>query len=131
MVTPKKNLEFERPPIAEIVLSVHFEQLDSLLAPHFGVIWQEFKNDQFGQMIEQQPVPPVIEKFPKPPGGEAQVNVSTIPTLPRIWFIENNNNRILQVQRDRFTYNWRKIDSEQRYPGFSSVMGSNGTLVIY
>ena len=124
MVTPEKNLEFERPPIAEIALSVHFEQLDGLLAPHFGDIWQEFKNDQFGQIIEQPLVSPIIEKFPNPPGGEPQVNFGSIPILPRIWFIENNNNRILQVQRDRFTFNWRKIDGGQQYPGFSSVFES-------
>ena len=121
MVTPEKNLEFERPPIVEIALSVHFEHLNGLLAPHFGDIWQEFKNDQFGQIIERLPVPPTIEKFPSPQVGEAQVNVGNIPILPRVWFIENNNNRILQVQRDRFTFNWRKIDGGQQYPGFISV----------
>ena len=121
MVTPEKNLKFEHPPISEIALSVHFEQLNGLLSPHLGVIWEEFKNDQFMQIIEQPPVQPIIEKFPNLPGGEARLNVSNIPVLPRIWFIENSNNRILQVQRDRFTFNWRKIDSEQQYPGFSSI----------
>lgn len=121
MVAPEKNIEFEQPPIAEIALSVHFEQLDSLLAPHFWGIWEEFRGDQFVNIIEQPPVPPTIERFPSPPGGETQVNVGNIPILPRIWFIENNNNRILQVQRDRFTFNWRKIDGGQQYPGFSSV----------
>ena len=42
MVTPEKNLKFEHPPISEIALSVHFEQLNGLLAPHLGVIWEEF-----------------------------------------------------------------------------------------
>ncbi len=120
MVTPEKNLEFERPPIAEIVLSVHFEELNGLLAPHFGVIWEEFK-EQFVHIIERPLVPSVIEKFPNQPGGETQLNVGNTPILPRIWFIESSHNRILQVQRDRFTFNWRKIDGGQQYPGFSSV----------
>ena len=121
MIAPKKNLEFERPPISEIALSVHFEELNGLLIPHFGEIWQEFQTDQFEQIVEQPPVSPIIEQFPNPPSGEPQVSFGSTPILPRIWFIENNNNRLLQVQRDRFTFNWRKIDSGQQYPGFSSV----------
>ena len=124
MITPKKNLEFARPPIDEVVLSVHFQYLNGLLSPHFGEIWQAFKNDQFVQIIEQPPVPPVIETFPNPPIGEAQLNFSSVPDLPRIWFIQENNNRILQVQRDRFTFNWRKIAGGEKYPGFSSIFES-------
>ena len=85
-----------------------------------GSSGRKFK-EQFVHIIEQPPVPSIIEEFPNQPSGEAQLNVGNIPVLPRIWFVENNNNRILQVQRDRFTFNWRKIDGRQQYPGFSSV----------
>ena len=49
MNAPKKKLDFARPPVDEVVLSVLFQPLDRLLAPHLGEIWQEFKKDEFIQ----------------------------------------------------------------------------------
>lgn len=115
----KKNLNFAKPPVEEVVLSVLFESLDTLLAPHLGEIWQEFKKDGFMDIVEHQQVPPVVERFPNPSrGNQFQINV---PDLPRIWFIHTDDNQVIQVQRDRFTYNWRKTKPSQEYPGFSSI----------
>ena len=123
MVTPEKNLKFEHPPIAEIALSVHFEPLGRLLAPHLGRVWQEFKKDRFVLITEQPPVNPTIENFPHPV-EKAKVRVGNVPDLARIWFIHEDNSRILQVQRDRFTFNWRKIEGGQKYPGFLAIFES-------
>ena len=115
----KKKLDFARPPVDEVVLSVLFQPLDRLLAPHLGEIWQEFKKDEFIQILEQPLVMPTMETFPgQNQGVQFHINV---PELPRIWFIHENDSEILQVQRDRFTFNWRKIDPDQRYPGFAAI----------
>ena len=37
------ELDYVRPPVDEVVLSVLFKSLDMLLAPHLGVMWEEFK----------------------------------------------------------------------------------------
>ena len=62
---------------------------------------------------------PTMEAFPSKNRG-AQFHIN-IPDLPRIWFIHKNDSEILQVQRDRFTFNWRKTEPDQGYPGFSSI----------
>jgi uncharacterized protein (TIGR04255 family) len=120
METPKNQLDFARPPVDEVVLSVLFQSLDKLMAPHLGEIWQEFKNDGFINITEHAQVPPAIETFPIPSqrSGQFQFNV---PDLARIWFIHENDNQIIQIQRDRFTHNWRRTDSDQKYPGFSTI----------
>lgn len=119
MEAPKKRLDFEKPPVEEVMLSILFESLDKLLAPHLGEIWQEFKKDGFMRIREQPPVMPTMETFPNPSrGSQFHINV---PDLPRIWFIHRNDSQILQVQRDRFTFNWRKTKSDQKYPGFSDI----------
>lgn len=123
MKTPKKKLDFARPPVDEVVLSVLFEPLDKLLAPHLGEIWQEFKQDGFMGIAEQPPVLPAVEKFPNSI-GEAQLQISNAPDLARIWFIHEDDNQIIQVQRDRFMFNWRKTESDQGYPGFSAIFES-------
>lgn len=120
METLQKKLDFEKPPVDEVVLSVLFQSLDSLLAPHLGQIWQEFKEDGFVGIEEQAPVSPVVEEFPSRI-HEPQLQVLRAPDLARIWFIHEDKSQILQVQRNRFTFNWRKTDPNQQYPGFSSI----------
>lgn len=122
MDTRKKKLDFVKPPVEEVVLSILFQSLDRLLAPHLGEIWQEFKKDGFTRVMEQPPVMPTMETFPNPSQG-AQFHIN-VPDLPRIWFIHENDSQILQVQRDRFTFNWRKTKSGQKYPGFSAIFDS-------
>ena len=120
MEAPKKKLDFENPPIEEVVLSILFRSLNSLLAPHLGEIWQDFKQNQFAQIVERPPVPPVVEKFPNPV-GDPELRIGNAPELPRIWFVHKDQTEIIQVQRDRFTFNWRRTDSDQKYPGFSTI----------
>ncbi len=122
MDTRKKKLDFARPPVDEVVLSVLFQSLDSLLAPHLGQIWQEFREDGFMGIEEQSPVSPIVEEFPSRI-HEPQLQLRRAPDLARIWFTHEDKSQILQVQRDRFTFNWRKIDLNQQYPGFSTICG--------
>ena len=42
--------------------------------------------------------------------------------LPRVWFIHRNDNELIQVQRNRFLYNWRKRQSNDEYPGYEKVV---------
>lgn len=120
MDAPEKKLDFARPPVDEVVLSVLFKPLNRFLAPHLGAIWQEFKKDRFVRIVERPPVNPTIEVFPNQ-GEEAEFEISNVPSFARIWFIHEDESKILQVQRDRFTFNWRRTDSDQKYPGFSAI----------
>ncbi len=120
METLRKKLDFVRPPVDEVVLSVLFKSLDRFLAPHFGEIWQELKKEGFLEIAEQPPVMPTRENFPNP-NQETELHFGNFPNLARIWFIHKDNNQIIQVQRDRFTFNWRKTEPNQRYPGFSAI----------
>ncbi len=116
----QKKLDFARPPVDEVVLSVLFQSLDGLLAPHLGQIWTEFKADGFVHIEEQPPSNRIVEEFsgriPEP-----QLEFLRAPELARIWFTPDDRSQILQVQRDRFTFNWCKTESSQQYPGFSSI----------
>lgn len=119
MDTLQRKLDFARPPVEEVVLSVLFNPLDRLLAPHLGEIWQEFKKNGFAHIVEQPPVAPAVE-MPVSDQG-AQLHFSNVPDLARICFIHQTDTEILQVQRDRFTFNWRKAGPDQVYPGFSAI----------
>ncbi len=120
MKTPQKKLDFAHPPVDEVVLSVLFKPLDKFLAPHLGEIWHEYKQIGFVHVTEQPPVPPAVEKFPNSI-KERRVHISNLPNLARIWFIHEDDSQIIQVQRDRFMFNWRRTESAQKYPGFSAI----------
>lgn len=118
MPTAKKSLpSFDRPPLIEVVCSVAFTSLDKLLAPHTGLLWEKFRAE-YGQIEEVPPIGVLLDGQVVDP----QVELLTKPPLPRIWFVNEKNNSIIQVQRDRFMHNWRKQEGTD-YPRFSFVFG--------
>lgn len=110
---------YENPPVIEVVCGIHFKPIGNLLAPHLGLLWEKFKGDYPGCQ-EVAPLAPVIEQF----GVERSTNfeIQELPPLPRIWFIHKNDNGIIQVQRDRFLYNWRKVRATDEYPRYPKVI---------
>jgi uncharacterized protein (TIGR04255 family) len=112
-------LHFEEPPINEVVCGLMFEPLKELLAPHLGVLWERYK-PTFASCKE---LAPLAIQFEMPVGtaAEAEILLTEIPPLPRVWFEETNGNGVIQVQRDRFHYNWRRISADDEYPHFDKV----------
>ncbi len=112
--------DYDNPPVAEVVAGISFAPLTKLLVPHVGRYWDKFKS-QFPNCNEVAPLPVRIEHFDKPPelireAGDHQ--------LPRVWFISSDDNEIVQLQRDKLLYNWRKIRDEDDYPRYQKVMQS-------
>lgn len=118
-MSQKSLPEFERPPVVEVVCGVLFERLDTLLTPHVGQLWDLYK-PEYPICQEAPPLPPVVED---PTGGlVATVGVSTSLPLPRSWFVSGDQTAVIQVQRDRFLYNWRRIRPEDPYPRYGKVV---------
>jgi uncharacterized protein (TIGR04255 family) len=119
---PSFHLEFESPPVVEVVCGVMFEELNSLLAPHFGILWEKFRDD-YPDVKEFPPLELLIENIniSSSPMG---VTLSNLPPLPRICFLRPHADRLIQVQRDRFLHNWRKVQPEDVYPHFQTVFST-------
>lgn len=115
----KKYPDFENPPVIEVVCGVHFQSLSNLLAPHFGLLWEKYR-DEYPICREVAPLSPAIERFDDQ--GKIGFEFQDTPPLPRIWFIHKSENGIVQVQRDRFLHNWRKIKTEDEYPRYPVVI---------
>ena len=109
--TEQSAIKYKNPPINEIVCGVRFAPIEQLQSGHFGILWQKFRPD-FSKTEDQNLVGPVSQ--------EDIGNSDKIP-LPRIWFIHNKENELIQVQRNRFLYNWRKRRVEDEYPGYKRV----------
>lgn len=107
----------------EVACGVLFGPLQNLLVPHFGLLWERF-GDEFNQCLEVPPLTAAIENFEEVGGQRVRLEFGSLPPLPRIWFQHKSGGGLIQLQRDRFHYNWRKLGPSDEYPHFNSVFNS-------
>lgn len=112
--------DFNDPPVIEVVLSVQFEPLSALGVPQFGVLWERYRKE-FPKTEDKTPLPSVTESFEAPKQSTVQVQIISEPPPPRCWFKNAADTELIQVQRDRFVFNWRKTEAEQPYPRYPYV----------
>lgn len=114
-----QKVRFERPPVVEVVCGVQFGTLASLRAAHVGVFWEKIRTE-FPAVDEAPPLSPVIETQ----GLQSlEIAVGLIPPLPRTWFLTEDGHRLIQLQRDRFVYNWRRSSPDDGdYPSYDNVI---------
>jgi uncharacterized protein (TIGR04255 family) len=99
-------------PLSEVAYGVRF------VAPEFDVVhFGEYHELIKAAFPKHQMVPPVPTQR-----VDQQIQTIQVPTLPRVWF--ESGTRLIQLQSDRFLYNWRRIDgASENYPGFEVVFG--------
>jgi len=119
VATPCVLPNFEKPPVTEVVCGIQFKALKSLLAPHLGLLWEKFKAE-YPTCREVPPLAPAIEVIEETP--RAQLEFTDRPPLPRIWFLHSEGNGVVQVQRDRFLHNWKKVRPVDEYPRYGTVI---------
>lgn len=103
---------YTKPPVSEVACGIIFELIEQLKVPHLGLFWEEVQEEYPGC----QHAPPLglhPQAFDIKGGG--------FP-LPRVWFINKDENGLIQVQNDRFYYNWRKMHEEEPYPRYRNVI---------
>jgi uncharacterized protein (TIGR04255 family) len=114
--------DFQRPPVNEVALSIQFEVLSELRAIHIGELWGGFGKKLFPSVEEQPSIPKQIERFGAANNlGGPQFELLNIPPLPRFLFVSESGNEVIQIQSDRFTYNWRKRREADIYPRYEAI----------
>ena len=116
--------DFTNPPVIETVLSLQFAPLEKFGILHFGLYWQKIRTD-YPRSELHPPLPSVTEEFgpnPIPHGIDLKLALG-FPFGPpvRFWFIDESDNRLLQIQNGRFIYNWRKIKGDEAYPRYEGI----------
>lgn len=119
MVSGEKSVGFKSPPVAEAVLGIQFTPLDKMKITDFGLFWQNLKND-FPEVQEKDRLVPSVElKGITIP--EAGWRLSNVVELPRVWFVgelPTGGRHFIQLQQDRYLYNWHGTGSTSKYPSF-------------
>lgn len=103
---------YKQPPIIEVACGLTFDPLESLLVPHYGMFWERIKKDF-----------PDCEHAPHL-GELPPAMTSTEFPLPRVWFINSADDNVIQLQRDRFFFNWRRSAPVEKYPRYEFVIKS-------
>lgn len=99
--------KFEKEPLTEVVFGVEFNP-SAFTSVHFGLYWQTIR-DRF----PNQPID-------RPPVGGFQILTPT-PELRRVWFESKDKTQLIQLQSNRFHYNWRRQSQMSDYPHYEEI----------
>lgn len=114
-------LAFENPPVIETVLGVQFPPLEFLSILHLGLYWSQIR-DTYPQQQIQPPLDPTFEEFGRQPAKGPVPGLQLVPEPDvRCWFIDPSSTELIQVQKDRFIRNWRRVKDSDAYPHYESL----------
>lgn len=118
-------VKFDKPPLVEVACGVTFSLPQSLKTAHIGTYWAKIK-DAFPIVRD---APPLAAPTELPgPAATASVNldfqVTDIPPLRRAWFLSADEGSLIQLQGDRFLFNWRRSrgNGPESYPSYQRVI---------
>ena len=112
---------FRKPPVAEVAVAAQFVEIRGLTGPHLGLLWRRYR-ESFPKLEVHPPLEARYEREEPVPAGSFTVKLEQVPT-PRAWFIGGNQVHLIQVQQDRFVFNWRRMPGKD-YPRFERVLDS-------
>lgn len=110
--------EYDAPPVQEVALGVQFRPVFGLRPIELGGL-RELWRDRYPLVQEQPPMPPQVET---PSAGPPQVQFVVGPGLQtRVWFLNEDQTELVQLQHDRLIVNWRQAVPDAPYPRYPHV----------
>lgn len=108
----KSFARYKNPPVVEVVSGFVLQPIQGLRIPHFGLFWHRIR----GQYPDAQHAAPlgIDESLPPDPEGG-------IFPPPRIWLISKSKDELIQLQRDRFYFNWREGPNKSEYASYDTI----------
>lgn len=112
---------FDEPPVIETLLGVQFAPLARLSASHLGLYWGQIRK-AYPTAELKPPLGPAVEQFGQQVPRPLEIGVEIVSEPPlRIWFINESSTQLLQIQKDRFLRNWRRMKPEDVYPHYDTL----------
>jgi uncharacterized protein (TIGR04255 family) len=114
-----ERVRFKRPPVVEVVCGVQFSVGRPLSSVEPGLYWQTIK-DRFPRVEDVPPLTAAFEAIG--PVQEVAVELMQVPPLRRAWFLTNDGSNLIQLQGDRFIFNWKRAGEDSTYPSYDVVI---------
>ena len=112
-VPMEEAVNFANPPVVEVVCGAAFTTLRALRVPHFGLFWNTFRNE----FPRVQEAPPLVLAA----ADKIEIELLQNPPLPRVWFLNEDESALIQIQKDRFIYNWKRQGATDPYPRYKTI----------
>lgn len=113
--------DYDKPPIIEVVYGMQFSPLPELRTPLIGLFWQSIKAN-YPKFKEMPPLAPLIERFDQEvPTEQPMLELLQEAPLPRMFFLDDHENWVMQIQNDRFLHNWKRVTDNDVYPRYDVV----------
>ena len=114
--------EYDSPPVIETSVGIQFDGLDQ----YTSLAAADFRKEIVATY-------PIVEEWPPlDPGFETfgasdsriinpQLTLITEAIRPRFFFVTRDGSELLQLQRDRLFFNWRRTEKGEAYPRYTHV----------
>ena len=113
---------FRQAPVIETVLSIQYAPLSALSIGYFGIYWNLLRHE-FPRIEVKPPIMHKVEDFGvRGPKSDRPTMVEwPSEQYIRCWLLDERGTSFIQLQQDRFLYNWQKIAPEDTYPRYERV----------
>ncbi|HEX7048918.1 MAG TPA: TIGR04255 family protein [Longimicrobiales bacterium] len=114
--------DFADPPVVEVALGIQFDPIDRLTPPLFGLLWSRYR-DRYPDLQVHEARSAGVERFgiPSAPAMSLAIEPVDPAAAIRAWFVNETGTELIQVQRDRFAFNWRRHVDTETYPRYPVV----------
>ena len=118
-----KAISYKRPPVVEVIFGVQFDLGGGgrLKTADIGRYWALVKKE-FPVVEEAVPIPSVREIFDSK--ESVAYELMALPPLRRTWFFDESRKNLIQIQEDRFIFNWKQEKGENDYPRYEKLIQS-------
>jgi uncharacterized protein (TIGR04255 family) len=111
--------DYKKPPVIEVVCGISFKAIEKFKGPHYGLFWQKVRKKY-----------PVCEHAPRLEFTPPDLDLGNY--LPRMWFINEEKNMLIQLQNNKLYFNWRRMQQEEAYPRYHAIIkGFKSNLRIF
>lgn len=87
---------------------------------HFGLLWDKWR-ERYPRTEHHPPIGAVVELFGSKGPSRGVVTIESHFPLGRCWYLSEDDQRVIQVQQDRFTLNWRRTGADTPYPSYDAL----------
>jgi uncharacterized protein (TIGR04255 family) len=119
-MTDDAIVTYRQPPLVEVVVSVTFRRLMDAALPAMWSFYSQGLKPTFPTVAEQPPYEPTIERLDQTPGGVTFNFQLGAPPSPRLTFLDAEGAEMVQLQKDWFACNWRKVRPDAEYSRWPS-----------
>ena len=119
--------EFAAPPVIETSIGIQFDGLENYVSLD-AASYRERIQSEYPRLEEHPPLDPAFETFGPADGqiGQAQIQLVQGAMQPRYFFINGDDDKLVQLQSDRLFLNWRKRSEGGEYPRHARIRSEFG-----